>query len=114
MKKGIVYLGEEKALKGMYCRFSLYKGSWRNTFSLGSVVKGGDNSFKLKEVIFRLYRRKIFFINESGETLKQIAQKSCGCPTTGGLQSGIEQGFEQPSIVEGVPVHSRGFGLDDH
>lgn len=48
---------------------------------------------------FRLDVRKKFFYCE-GETLEEVAQRSCGS-----VQAGW--GSEQPGVVEGVPVHSR-------
>jgi len=44
---------------------------------------------------------------EGGEALEQVAQWSYGCPLPGGQ---VGRGFEQPGLVEGVPVHGRGAG----
>lgn len=38
------------------------------------------NGFKLREGSFRFDIRKKFAYSESGDTLEQVAQRSCGCP----------------------------------
>ena len=43
----------------------------------------------------------------------QVAPKSCGCLIPVSVQAQAGWGFEQPDIVEGVPAHGRGTGLDD-
>jgi len=50
------------------------------------------------------------FYNKGGETLEQVSQRSCGCLIPGSVQRQVEQGFEQPGLVEGVPAHGRGVG----
>lgn len=67
------------------------------------------NSFNLKKGRFRLDKEEILSC-EGGETLAQVAQKSCGCPLPGSVQGQAGWGFEQPSLVEGVPAHGRGVG----
>ena len=47
---------------------------------------------------------------EGGETLAQVAERSCGCPLPGSVQGQVGRGFEQPGLVEGVPAHGRGVG----
>ena len=49
---------------------------------------------------------------EGGETLEQVAQRSCGCPISGSVQGQVGWGFEQRGLVEVVPAHGRGVGLD--
>ena len=46
--------------------------------------------------------------HEGGETLAQVAQRSCGCPLPGSVQGQVGQHFEQPGLVAGVPAHSQG------
>ena len=70
------------------------------------------NGFKLREGRFRLNLKRKFF-TVSGETLAQVAQRSCGCPHPGRVQGQVGRGFEQPGLVEGVPAHGRGVELDD-
>lgn len=45
---------------------------------------------------------------DSGETLEQAAQRSCGCFITGSVQSQYGWGFKQPDLLESVPNHGRG------
>ena len=40
---------------------------------------------------------------EGGETLEQVAQRSCGCPLPGSVQGHVGWGFKQPDLVEGIP-----------
>ena len=58
------------------------------------------------------HKEEIFY-DEGGETLKQVAQRSCGCPIIGGVQGQVGQGLEQPDLVEEVPAHGGGVGLCD-
>jgi len=62
---------------------------------------------------FRLDIRKRFFYLEGGETLEQVAQRGSGGPINGNNQGQIGWGSEQPGLVEDVPSHCRGLGLDD-
>jgi len=58
------------------------------------------NCFKLKEAKFSLHKRKRFFYSEGGETLEQVAQRSCRCPIVGSVQGQAGQVFEEPALVE--------------
>lgn len=49
---------------------------------------------------------------EGGETLEQVAHKSCGCPILGSVQGQAGQGFEQ-DFEQDVPAHGRAIELDD-
>jgi len=42
------------------------------------------------------------------EALAEVAQRSCGCPLPGSVQSQVGWGLEQPGPVEDVPAHGRG------
>ena len=53
------------------------------------------------------------FYKEGGETLEPVAQRGCGCPIIGSVQSQVGWGFEQPGLVKDVAAHGRGVGLDD-
>jgi len=48
----------------------------------------------------------------SGETLEQIAQRCSGGHTPGNIQGQVEWGSEQPGLVEDIPAHCRGLGLN--
>jgi len=51
--------------------------------------------------------------HEGGETLAQVAQRSCGCPLPGSVQGQVGWSSEQPGLVEAVPAHGRGLEPDD-
>jgi len=53
------------------------------------------------------------FYDKGDETLEQVAQRSSGGPIPGNIQGQVELGSEQPSLVEDIPSHCRGVGLDD-
>jgi len=42
---------------------------------------------------------------------EQVAQRYCGCPLPGSVQGQVGPGFEQPGLVEGVPLPMAG-GLE--
>ena len=55
---------------------------------------------------FRLDVRKKFFTQEGGEALAQDAQRHCGCPISGGVQSQAGQGPAPFDLEGGSPAHS--------
>ena len=57
------------------------------------------------------YKEEIFD-SEGGETLAQVAQRGGRCPISGSIQGQVGRGSEHPGLVEGVPAHCRGVGLD--
>jgi len=65
------------------------------------------NGYKLKEVRFRLdIRKKVFTVR----MMKQVTQRSCGCPLPGSAQGQAGRSSEQPCLVEDVPAHGRKVG----
>jgi len=50
------------------------------------------------------------YMAAAGEPLEQVAWRSCGCLIPGGVQGQAGWGFEQPGLVEGVPVHGKVVG----
>ena len=55
------------------------------------------------------YSEEIFH-HEGGESLAQVAQRSCGCPLPGSVQGQVGWSSEQRGLVEDVPAHGRGVG----
>jgi len=45
--------------------------------------------------------------------LAQVAQRGARCPILVNIQGQVGRGPEQPGLVEYVPGHCRGIGLDD-
>jgi len=43
----------------------------------------------------------------------QVAQRGARCPIPRNIQGQAERGSEQPDLVEDVPAHCTGIGLDD-
>jgi len=43
--------------------------------------------------------------------VRQVAQRSCGCPLPERVQGQAGQGFEQPGLVEIVPAHGGEIGV---
>ena len=58
------------------------------------------------------YKEEIFY-NKGVETLEQVAQRGCRYPIPGNIQGQVGRSSEQPGLVEDVPAHCRGVGLDD-
>jgi len=48
--------------------------------------------------------------HEGGEILKQVAQRSCGCPLSGSVPGQVGRSSEQPGLEEDVPADGRGVG----
>ena len=53
-------------------------------------------------------------VEESCDSLEQVAQGGCGCPIPAGIQDQAGCGSGQPGLLVGDPVHSRGLELDEH
>ena len=67
----------------------------------------------LSEVVLPSQYKGEIFYDEGGDALEQVAQRSCGCPIIGSVQSLVGQRFEQPDLVQDVPAQGREVGLDD-
>ena len=104
---------EKRRLQGDLTAAFLYlKGAYKKDgnkiLSSACCDRRRDNGFKLKEGI---YREEIFY-DEGSETLEEVAQRCGRCPIPGNIQGQVGWGSEQPHLVEDVPIHLRGFGID--
>jgi len=79
-------------------------------FTRGCRDRTRGSGSELKEGRFRLAIRKKFFPHEGGETLAQVAQRSCGFPLPGSAQGQVGWSSEHPGLVEDVPADGRGVG----
>jgi len=76
---------------------------------VGSDRPRGIDS-KLKEGRFRLDIRKKILHHEGGETLEEVAQRSCGCPLPGSAEDQVGWRSDQLGLVEDVPTRGREVG----
>jgi len=116
-RAGVVQPAEEKAPERPYSSLSVPEGGlqegWGKSFSKACCDRTRCNGFKLREGRFQLDVKEEIFYNEGGETLEQISQRDSGGLIPGNIQGQVGWASEQPVLVENVPFHCRGFGLDD-
>ena len=72
-----------------------------------------ERTFGLKKGRLQPRTKKNFFTMRVARHRQQVANRSCGCPIIGSVQDQVGQAFEQPDLVEAVPTHGKGVGLDD-
>ena len=112
---GLFSLEKRRFWGHLITAFQYPKGAYRkdgkNLFSKACCDRTRSNGFKLSEGRFRLDIRE-FFYSEGGETLAQVAQRGSGGPIPGNIQRQAGRGSEKPGLVQVVPAHWRGVGLD--
>jgi len=89
-----------------------YKKDGDKLFSKTCCDRTRGNGFKLREGRIQTGYKEEIFYHEGGETLAQVAQRGGGCPMPGNIQGQVRWGSEKPDLVEDVPGHCRGIGLD--
>jgi len=108
---GLFSLEKRRCRGDLRAAFQYLKGAYRKDgeglFTRVCSDRTRGNGCKLKEGRFRLEE---ILHHEGGETLEQVAQRSCGCPLPGSVQGQVGWSSEQPGLVEGVPAHGRGVG----
>ena len=89
-------------------------GTYTKLMFVGKRVFGNKaQSAKWKEAAQEIRQSSLsgcfsIFYHEGGETLEQVAQRSCRCPIPGSVQGQIGWGFEEPDLVKDVPAHGGG------
>jgi len=104
---------EKRRLRGdltAACQYlkGAYKKDREKLFPKACIDRTRGGSFKLKEGRFGLDIGNKFFM------MRVVRhQRSCGCHLPGSVQGQAGWSSEQPGLVEDVPAHGRGVGLDD-
>jgi len=110
---GAVHPGEGKAVGRPYSSLPVLEGAYRkdgeNIVSRACCDRARSNGFKLQET----RSKEEIFYHEGGETLEQILQRDSGGSIPGNIPGQAGWGSEKPGLVEDVPAHCRGVGLDD-
>jgi len=106
---------EKRTLQGdliaaFQCPMEAYRKAREGLFTRAWSDRTTGNSFKLKEVSFRLDIRKKFFTLRVLRHWHRLPRGLLRMPLSGSVQGQVGRGFEQPGLVEGVPAHGRGLG----
>ncbi|XP_074934881.1 uncharacterized protein LOC142050286 [Phalacrocorax aristotelis] len=113
---GLFNLGKRRLWGDPTVAFQYLKGDYRkggeNLFSKACCDRTRGNGFELEEDRFGPDKEEMICY-ECGETGAQVAHRGGRCPTPRDIQCQVGWGSEQPDLVDDVPVHCRGIGLDD-
>jgi len=90
-----------------------YKKNGDRLFSRACCNRTRGNGFKLKESKSRLDIKKNFFMVKVLKHWHRLPREGDRCAIPGNMHSQTGRGSEQPDLVEDVPAHCRGVGLDD-
>jgi len=112
---GLFSLEKRRPQDDLIAAFQYLKGAYRKDgeglFTRVCRDRTSGNGSKLKEGRFILIRYEEEILHhEVGEALKQVAQRSCGCPLPESVQGQVGWSSEQPGLVEDVPAYDRGVG----
>jgi len=88
--------------------FQVLKSKGEKAMVVGRTL--GRSLLVVNDVVLRLDMRKKFFTGRMVKHLAQAARRGSGGPIPGNFQGQVEQGSEQPGLVEDVPAHCRYLG----
>jgi len=84
------------------------------SFTWSHNVRTMENGLKLKKGRFILDVLGKFFYSEVGEALNSlVAQRSCGCPIPGGIQSQTALSPGWPDLVDCHPANDKELDVDN-
>uniref|UniRef100_A0A8C3KKU6 IF rod domain-containing protein n=1 Tax=Calidris pygmaea TaxID=425635 RepID=A0A8C3KKU6_9CHAR len=81
--------------------------SWRGTLDKGVERWEEGEGFDTERGEMELRCGEELVWCEGGESLAQVAPRSCGCPIPGGVQGQVGGGLEQPGLVGGGAAQGR-------
>jgi len=97
--------------------FQYLKGAYRkggeNLFNKACCNRTRSNGFKLREDSFRLDIRKKFFTMRVAKHWNGFPREVMEAQIPRNIQGQVGKGSEQPDLVEDIPAHCTGIGLDD-
>jgi len=109
---------EKRRLQGqLIVSFQYLKGTYKKDrdrlFSRACCDRTRDNGFKLKEGRFRLDMRKNFFTMGVVKRMNMLPRDVVDAPALETIKARLDEALRNLILVEDVPAHGRGVGLDD-
>lgn len=81
--------------------------------SVGPIAKGQGIIVSNKKKYLQTRYKEEPFTNEGGKTLKQVTGRGGRCLISGNIQDQAVWGSNLSDVVEDIPAHCSGVGLDD-